>query len=137
MESYCSTPASAGASVLASALVRHPQMLKFLLMFLRPHYFLTLSLICFIFDMMIHIGPNFARYHPHYSRSCQGRGHRLRIFMLKSYVKIFRISLLLHLMVDFVPIWYYGRHWSKVFISTISTHDHDLEVEVTDLEFKC
>ena len=25
----------------------------------------------------------------------------------------------------------------KFFISTISTHDHDLEVEVTDLEFKC
>ena len=38
---------------------------------------------------------------------------------------------------DFVPIWYYDRHWSTVFISTISTHDRDLEVEVTDLEFKC
>ena len=34
---------------------------------------------------------------------------------------------------DFVSIWYYG-HWSKVFIST---HDHYLEVKVTDLEFKC
>ena len=40
-------------------------------------------------------------------------------------------------MMDFVPIWYHDRYWSKVFISTISTHDHDLEVEVTDLEFKC
>ena len=38
---------------------------------------------------------------------------------------------------DFVPIWYYDRHWSKVLISTISTHDRDLEVAVTDLEFKC
>ena len=37
---------------------------------------------------------------------------------------------------DFVLIWYYDRHWSKVFISTISTHDCDLEVEVTDLEVK-
>ena len=36
-----------------------PQMLKFLLKFLRPHYFLTLSPICFIFSMMIHIGPKF------------------------------------------------------------------------------
>ena len=38
---------------------------------------------------------------------------------------------------DFVSIWYYDGHWSKVFISTISTHDRDLEVKVTDLEFKC
>ena len=40
-------------------------------------------------------------------------------------------------MMDFVAIWYYDRHWSKVSISTISTHDRDLEVEVTDLVFKC
>ena len=38
---------------------RHPQMLKFSLKFLKPHYFLTLSSICFIFGMMIHIGPKF------------------------------------------------------------------------------
>ena len=35
---------------------------------------------------------------------------------------------------DLVPIWYRDRYWSKVFISI---RDHDLEVEVTDLEFKC
>ena len=35
---------------------------------------------------------------------------------------------------DFVPIWYYDRHWSTLFIST---HDSDLEVEVTDIKFKC
>ena len=29
---------------------------------------------------------------------------------------------------DFVPIWYYDRHWSKFFISTISTHDCDLDL---------
>ena len=68
------------------------------------------------------IGPNFVQYHPHHSRSCEGQDHRLRIFMLKFYVKVFRISLLLHWM-DFVPIWYYDRHRSKVSISTISTHD--------------
>ena len=38
---------------------RSPQMLKFSLKFLRPHYFLTLSLIWFIFGMMIHISPKF------------------------------------------------------------------------------
>ena len=32
--------------------------------------------------------------------------------------------------------WYHDIYWSKVFISTISTHDHDPEVKVTDLEFK-
>ena len=36
-----------------------PQMLKFSLKFLRPHYFLTLSPIWFIFGMMIHFGPKF------------------------------------------------------------------------------
>ena len=74
---------------------------------------------------------NFVQYHPHYPRSCQGQGHRLRIMMFKFYVKVFRISLLLNQMMDLVPIWYHDRYWSKVFISTISTHDHDLEVEVT------
>ena len=63
----------------------------------------------------------------------------LRIFMLKFYIKAFRISLLLNYMTDLVSIWYHDRYWSKVFISTISTHDHDrdLEVEVTDIDFKC
>ena len=39
-----------------------------------------------IFGMIIHIGQKFAQYHPHHSRSSQGQGHRLRIFMLKFYV---------------------------------------------------
>ena len=30
---------------------------------------------------------------------------------------------------DLIPIWYHDRYWSKVFISTISTYDCDLEVE--------
>ena len=49
--------------------------------------------------------------------------------------KFFIISLLINYMMDLVPIWYQDRYWSKVFISTISTRDHDLEVEVTALEF--
>ena len=40
-------------------------------------------------------------------------------------------------MMDLVPVWHRDRYWSEVFISTISTHDRDLEGEVTDLEFKC
>ena len=32
---------------------------------------------------------NFAQYHPHHPRSCQGQDHRLRIFMLKFYGKVF------------------------------------------------
>ena len=66
-----------------------------------------------------------------------GHGHSLRIFMLKFFVEVFSISLLLSYTMDLVPFWYHDRYWSKVFISTISTYDHDLEVEVTDLEFKC
>ena len=37
---------------------------------------------------------------------------------------------------DLVPIGYHDRYWSKVVISTISTHDRDLEVEITDLNVK-
>ena len=60
----------------------------------------------------------------------QEQGHGIRIFMLKFYVKVFKISLLLNQMMDLVPIWCHVRYWSKVFISTISTHGRDLEVEV-------
>ena len=51
------------------------------------------------------------RYHP---RSCQGQGHRLRIFMLKFYVEIFSISLLLNYMIDLVPICYHHITGQKV-----------------------
>ena len=40
------------------------------------------------------LAQNFAQYHPHYPRSCQS--HRLRIFMLKFFVKVFRISFILN-----------------------------------------
>ena len=49
--------------------------------------------------------------------------------------KFLRTSLLLNQMMDLIYILYHNIYWSKVFISTISTRDHDLEVEVTDLEF--
>ena len=42
-------------------------------------------------------------------------------------------SLLLNQMMDLIYIWYHDIYWSKVFISTISFHDLDLEVEVTIL----
>ena len=40
---------------------------------------------------------DFAQYRPHHPKSCQGQGHRLRIFMLKFYVKDFRTSLFFYL----------------------------------------
>ena len=36
---------------------------------------------------------------------------------------------------DLIYIWYHDIYWSKVFINAISTHDSDLGVEVTHLEF--
>ena len=58
-----------------------------------------------------------------------------KIFLLKFYVKVFKTSLLLNQMMDLIYIWYHDIYWSKVFMSTISTHDRDLGVEVTHLEF--
>ena len=73
----------------------------------------------------------------HSLSSCKGQGHsHVKIFMLKSYIKVFRTSLLLNQTTDLIYIWYHDIYWSKVFISTISTRD--LWVKVTDLEFlKC
>ena len=68
--------------------------------------------------MIIHIGQKF--YHPQPPGHVKVmQGHRLTIFMLNFYVKVFRISLLLKYMMDLVPIWYHARYWSKVFNSTI------------------
>ena len=41
-------------------------------------------------------------------------------------------------MMDLVLIWYHDRYWSKVFISTIGTHDCDLELrsQTYDLNVK-
>ena len=55
---------------------------------------------------------------------------------LKSYVKflflIFKSSLLLYLWMDLVYTWYGNRYWSQSFSSSISSHDHNLGVKVTD-----
>ena len=52
-------------------------------------------------------------------------------------VKVFRSSLLHYLLMDLVHSWYDDRYWSKVFIISISAHERDLGVKVTDLEFLC
>ena len=85
---------------------------------------------------MIHIGPNFAQFHPHDPSSCYGQGHsHTKIFLSKFYVKVFSASLLVNQMMGLIYIWYHDIYWSKVFISTISTHDSDFGVKVTHLEF--
>ena len=110
-------------------------MLKFSLKFLRPHYFLTLSTISFIFGLIIHICPKYLRSTIHTTL-----GHvKVKVLDLE-FSCYFFMSLESHYMnymVDLIPIWYHDRYWSKHFISTVSTHDRDLEVDVTDLEFKC
>ena len=47
------------AIVLPLALASASTNVKVFIKVFRPHYFLTLSLICFIFRMMIHIDPKF------------------------------------------------------------------------------
>ena len=37
---------------------------------------------------------------------------------------------------DLVHIWFHDRYWSKAFVNTISTPEHNVEVKVTDLEVK-
>ena len=86
--------------------------------------------------MMIHIGSNFCTVP---STIPSPLGHvkdrvKDRIFMLKFHVNVFRISLRLNYMMDLVPFWYHNRYWSKLFYSTIITHDPDLEVAIKDLE---
>ena len=71
---------------------RHPQMLKLSFKFWRPHYFLTLSLIWFIFGVIIHTGSKFCVV-PSPPPKVMSRSSSLRIFMWKFYVKVFRTSL--------------------------------------------
>ena len=53
--------------------------------------------------------------------------------MLKFYVKVYE-TYFLNPEMDFVYIWYDYRCWSKIFLGTIHTPAHDLEIKVTDLE---
>ena len=38
---------------------------------------------------------------------------------------------------DLVYTWYGNTYWFQVFSSSISSHDHNLGVKVTDFEFLC
>ena len=62
---------------------------------------------------------------------------RLRTFMLKFYVKVFRTSLFLNPVICLVHIWYDDRYESKILHSTISDPVSDLQVKVTELELLC
>ena len=64
-----------------------------------------------------------------------GQGHRLRTFMLKFYVKVFRTSLFLNSVVYLFHVWHDDRCWSKIFCSTIPKPVYDFKVTVTDLKF--
>ena len=55
----------------------------------------------------------------------------------KVFVLVFRSSLLLYLLMDLVYTWYGNRYWSQIFSSSISCHDHNLGVKVTNFEFLC
>ena len=57
--------------------------------------------------------------------------HRPRIFMLKFWLGSFWETF--NLMINLVYIWYDGRYWSMVFISTIFSHTRCLEVKVFNL----
>ena len=46
--------------------------------------------------------------------------------MLKFYVKVFKTSYFLNLLMDLVYIWYNYRCWSKILLSPICSPAHDL-----------
>ena len=50
-----------------------------------------------------------------------GQGHRLRIFMLKLYVKVFRTSVYTTPLTDSVHVWYDDRYSSNILRGTISS----------------
>ena len=51
-----------------------------------------------------------------------GQGHRLRNFMLKFFIKVFRSLYLLNMLMDQVDTLHVGRFWSEVLCSTIVVH---------------
>ena len=54
--------------------------------------------------------------------------------MLKFLVKVFKSLYLLNMLMDQVDTLHDGRYWSEVLCGTITTHQGDHEVKVTDLE---
>ena len=81
--------------------------------------------------MMIDIGPNFIQHHPQLWSGPTDQVHSLRNFMLKFYVKVFKISVSKHLN-NLNYVWYDDRYWSKNVFSTIYSPGHDLQVKITD-----
>ena len=77
---------------------------------------------------------NFFEPYPHPCLWLIGQGHRLRNFMFKFCVKVFKISWFLNPCMDLLYIWYDNRYWSKILFGTTPTPAYDLEVKVTDLE---
>ena len=84
-----------------------------------------------IFGMMIDTGLKFLSAVS--AATLGSRSHTFRVYVLK----FFRSSLLLYLWMDLVYTWYGNRYWSQIFSSSISSHDHNLGVKVTDFEFLC
>ena len=94
---------------------RHPQMLKFYVKVF------TTSLFPNSLMDLIHIWYD-DRY---WSKILQGtiptprtwswgQSNRLRMFMLKFCVTVFRTSLFINPLMDLVHVWYDDRHWSKI-----------------------
>ena len=64
-----------------------------------------------------------------------GRIFIFRENVIKVYVKVYKTLYFLNPVMDFVYIWGDYRCWSKIFLGTISTLAHDLQVKVTDRIF--
>ena len=62
---------------------------------------------------------------------------RLKNFVFKFLVKVFRSLYLLNMLMDQVYTLHVGRYWSEVLCGTITTHLGDLEVKVTDFKILC
>ena len=50
------------------------------------------------------------------------QGHRLRNFMLKFFIKVFRSLYLLNMLMDQVDTLHVGRYWSEVLCNAIMVH---------------
>ena len=88
----------------------------------------------FIFGMMIDTGLKFlSAVSAPMTVTLGSRSQTLKVLC----VKVFRSSLLLYLWMDLVYTWYSNRYWSHFFSSSISPHDCNLGVKVTDFEFLC
>ena len=77
---------------------------------------------------------NFIGHYPHPCLWPRGQGHRLRNFILKVCVIVFKIFSFLNPCMDLLYILLDYIYWSKILFGTIHTPAYDLEVKVIDLE---